>query len=1511
MNWSEVISQPVFAELSPAGQAEARRRWVDEVYLPEVAKAGVSEEGQQRVRHEALTEFDNGQGGVSSFFNAAGRGLAGTASGVVGGIGAVTGNEGWRETADAMDAAVANALPVNLSLPKTNFVGSALGQAGGVMLTAGAGGALAKGLAGVRAVAAGTEMAAMGSGVLSGARQGADDADEYGMTGLDYAARVALGGVTEYITEKLPFGLSAETGAARKLLGAGGKTPSRALTFGGGVVTESLEEGASQIAQNAANMGLAPVGTDTPTLFTGVAGSMAGGAIGGAGFGGVNLLTGANAGAPAAAPFNGLPLPAGFAQSQVSDNSSQIVSNPKKEAPSIPIGKLSLNGQAFVYDGAGWQRPATMEELAAEPGMLLRPLDADDVAEGATIAALDAAAQAAIRRKAGKLLVEKDSGLDVGRAATDESGAVPSEGVPLTGGTELDPQGDAMLPPSPGMTEADVPAPRNPLTADAVKVRLQGRGITGAGLMVVSDPALPWEGRLKADGTIELNAARLTNEADVDRVIEHEAAHMAERDPEMARDIEEMVRAVPAEFVESLKQDLVSRGYRSGAIPSEVVANIAEQLGSRFQQQGTWTKLVRRVKTWAKQRLGMELNQQDAEALAARVVARGMKMVKDAAVNEEDRDRYSLAAAHESLKASTAPSINVRTKELKKVPVTTKSHLVEGIYRNLDAIFKELGSPLESAKKWATFTHAITGSLGKPGPHLMAPSRAMQYVRGEGLEFITKDLVKHPEFVEAREGGLALATRMLGKFRSGELGRADLAGLFAWGLLSRGVGAYYQEGAYLALHREGLLDRIEQVFAGAMTPQQLTEWGLAHLANSPGMSSSHNVMALGNQMEALMTPIDGRPAIDLLLDDWKSGMTGPELRRRVFAIFTDDRPSIQIQNKVLSFIILVSGRPDVLVLDRIQFRHLWGGEEADEAVAALAKQVAKAKKLTIKTYGKGSPEAALAEAVSSDPDNIYDSLPVIAQDGTFKFRTGKGKLLVETNGIFKAGNGLHGMSLYEALERALHEPVRRAYVDNGISFPGIGAFHWDSWLVTSQQAISHPTLALIARENESPAVGVQQGKFNQIDYGVVYRRDGQYSRELLTSPGEHVIFSSKQAKEFYTAAALRKALKSKITLSTDETGADRNRPWTDDLTPEQRAKFDEYLLSFAERVAPTGTTGDAAWANDGGSGTGSLDVRHGAIGRRIGGTVAYKPRDSEGPGRSPGNDQDGVRRGLKADEFVAAGQKNRASHKFGTSVDVYSAGDYAGYDLILIEREGETATASISPDGEIGAVTKSAGADAAMVDAAFEAAIATGKVKWLNGFDTILPSLYAAKGFAPVARLKFAEEQKPAGWDFEAYGKFDNGRPDVVFMRHTGTPVEYRPGDGPLADSWDAAVAAATRLKSPGADQFSLPARNGRAQPVDTDVMSPQGPVAIGALRVGDLITAPDGGTQRVSGTFPQGVRAVFQIRLEDGRMAPATADHLWLARRENGEAVVVTTARLSEGLVLGEEWSLPVAAEN
>ncbi|MES2469599.1 MAG: hypothetical protein V4675_20015, partial [Verrucomicrobiota bacterium] len=169
-------------------------------------------------------------------------------------------------------------------------------------------------------------------------------------------------------------------------------------------------------------------------------------------------------------------------------------------------------------------------------------------------------------------------------------------------------------------TTSDLP----PLTPEAVTTHLATR--SAAGIAVLNDPSLPWEGRLTPEGRIELNAALLTTPADVDRVFDHEVAHLAERDPANAADFAALRSALPAPFLAALETDLRGRGYGTAALPAEVAANLAQSLHARFQQSPAWQRLLQRLITWAKERLGLTLNDHDAQVIAARLIARGLTM---------------------------------------------------------------------------------------------------------------------------------------------------------------------------------------------------------------------------------------------------------------------------------------------------------------------------------------------------------------------------------------------------------------------------------------------------------------------------------------------------------------------------------------------------------------------------------------------------------------------------------------------------------------------------------------------------------------------------------------------------------------------------------------------------------------------------------------------------------------------------------------------------------------------
>ena len=195
------------------------------------------------------------------------------------------------------------------------------------------------------------------------------------------------------------------------------------------------------------------------------------------------------------------------------------------------------------------------------------------------------------------------------------------------------------------------------------------------------------------------------------------------------------------------------------------------------------------------------------------------------------------------------------------------------------------------------------------------------------------------------------------------------------------------------------------------------------------------------------------------------------------------------------------------------------------------------------------------------------------------------------------------------------------------------------------------------------------------------------------------------------------------------------------------------------------------------------------------GKVSYK----SGTGKEPKGSFKVVKRGpvLNENRFSRIAKANKDGNKFGSSVDVFKPSDYKGYDLIITSsKPGESVTISISPEGEAGSVTKSPGATAQDVHAAFDMAISTGKVRFLNGFETILPDKYAGYGFTPVARLKFNPEFQPEGWSTATYSKYNGGQPDVVFMRFDGTiGSEYNPTGFPKVDTYEEGIRLATQEK--------------------------------------------------------------------------------------------------------------------
>jgi phosphate starvation-inducible PhoH-like protein len=106
----------------------------------------------------------------------------------------------------------------------------------------------------------------------------------------------------------------------------------------------------------------------------------------------------------------------------------------------------------------------------------------------------------------------------------------------------------------------------------------------------------------------------------------------------------------------------------------------------------------------------------------------------------------------------------------------------------------------------------------------------------------------------------------------------------------------------------------------------------------------------------------------------------------------------------------------------------------------------------------------------------------------------------------------------------------------------------------------------------------------------------------------------------------------------------------------------------------------------------------------------------------------------------------------------------------------------------------------------------------------------------------------------------------------------------------------------------------GRAHPVATPVLTPDGFRPIGSLTVGDLVIGSNGEPTPVIGVYPQGEKGIYRVTAQDGASTLASGDHLWAVAtpddRRRGKPLRVLTTREMIGNLragLNRRYELPL----
>lgn len=100
----------------------------------------------------------------------------------------------------------------------------------------------------------------------------------------------------------------------------------------------------------------------------------------------------------------------------------------------------------------------------------------------------------------------------------------------------------------------------------------------------------------------------------------------------------------------------------------------------------------------------------------------------------------------------------------------------------------------------------------------------------------------------------------------------------------------------------------------------------------------------------------------------------------------------------------------------------------------------------------------------------------------------------------------------------------------------------------------------------------------------------------------------------------------------------------------------------------------------------------------------------------------------------------------------------------------------------------------------------------------------------------------------------------------------------------------------------------GKAQPLDSIVYTPKGPVFMGSLKVGDLVNGINGSVTKVIGVFPQGKKDIYTVVFNDGSEVKCCLEHLWTVKKKHGNCDWETKSlqELKNDLSLGQEYKIP-----
>lgn len=423
-----------------------------------------------------------------------------------------------------------------------------------------------------------------------------------------------------------------------------------------------------------------------------------------------------------------------------------------------------------------------------------------------------------------------------------------------------------------------------------------------------------------------------------------------------------------------------------------------------------------------------------------------------------------------------------------KIGMKVVSTSVADKFEHMDNVRKLIENPLASEKSWSDYQSLLTGTNETAkGPVKVWEDLGAAGAAGRWAARRQQIAERSPQMIAEADEGRAIVGNIADLYRAGNASPDDTALMAMWSAMSPQKSPFEQESIFLkalvngsqgwiAKARTGVFDKWpwpRSVYLPngkihpdvAKNPFLMWTTGVIrkHQSSVPAVmqnsvnTTMNNLNQFGKSfLRGTAQKAEGSSISRLdQLHEWLEDpqMTSRMIRREWAGI----GDNLGVDNKLLSFLLLGSGRDDTMILDRVMVRYLWDA------------------RARIKEYGFTDKNGNLTDAIYT-AGNVQAHL-----------------------------NGPRGIATYEAIEDAIREYVMAGYAMAGIKDGSLARFHWENWVAESSQSVGHRSLkampvAFAGAKRKAAVQGVKlmQGKYDTWNYGVELFHDGKAFINAIT-----------------------------------------------------------------------------------------------------------------------------------------------------------------------------------------------------------------------------------------------------------------------------------------------------------------------------------------------------------------------------------------------------------------------------